>query len=502
MCISAARIVRTGILAVPLLLQGASQWCNRIKPDSVFFMGELLESKASTERYETNDFGGYGPYREASYRVTEAFYGAQEGEILTVLVPGSVGAGGVHFVEAHRSRDGKLRVYDCYSCPIIVGFIGDPPPDDMQSYLRRVRTGHGDPASLAVSTGDWGPSEATTVTISGPISRSVVESPLAGTRFEAIPPGRYTLSASRPGYEVIGQTAAVDVLPGACAYAGLRLEGIHRVFGIVKDAGGSPAKLTVELELPGRTHPRLSAGTDSAGRYSIGRVPPGEYVVMTHPWDTEIATKAGTLLVTAASDNHLDIVLGPRILRTMRFHFEASDGTPLRRASVQAKGLWGSGVTDDSGGWATELVEGARHALQWTVTESLPLFPVGTRKGVFNFTGPMELVPGVGSDDVKVVFPLSTTARTVRFWFSDEIGRPLSGTMLTGSIRELHAPQIMPELRAFTKDQAAWPVRVSVDEPLTVKFRSAEFQSASDDIEVPGGTGPLDIIVVMHPYSN
>lgn len=114
----------------------------------------------------------------------------------------------------------------------------------------------------------------------------------------------------------------------------------------------------------------------------------------------------------------------------------------------------------------------------------------------------MELVPGVGSDDVKVVFPLSTTARTVRFWFSDEIGRPLSGTMLTGSIRELHAPQIMPELRAFTKDQAAWPVRVSVDEPLTVKFRSAEFQSASDDIEVPGGTGPLDIIVVMHPYSN
>ena len=144
-------------------------------------------------------------------------------------------------------------------------------------------------------------------------------------------------------------------------------------------------------------------------------------------------------------------------------------------------------------------MEGARYALQWTVTESLPLFPVGTRKGVFNFTDPMELVPGTGSDDVRIVFPPSQTARTVRFWFSDETGRLFFGTMLTGSIVELHAPQIKLELRAFTEDQAAWPVRVSVNKTLSVKWRSAEFQSASDEIEVPGGTGLLDIIVAMHP---
>ena len=34
------------------------------------------------------------------------------------------------------------------SCPIIVGLTGAPPPEDMQSYLRRVRAGHGDLAIM------------------------------------------------------------------------------------------------------------------------------------------------------------------------------------------------------------------------------------------------------------------------------------------------------------------------------------------------------------------
>jgi protocatechuate 3,4-dioxygenase beta subunit len=113
--------------------------------------------------------------------------------------------------------------------------------------------------------------------------------------FSRVPPGQYSLSAHRDGYEMTHLGAArreeppevLSLASGEDRRVTLRMRPAGSISGTVTDAGGDPlAGVNLSLLVAGysRRQPHYSrlygAQTDGRGRYRIGGLPAGKYVLM------------------------------------------------------------------------------------------------------------------------------------------------------------------------------------------------------------------------------
>ncbi len=135
------------------------------------------------------------------------------------------------------------------------------------------------------------------------VGRTVVTDETGAFAFERLPPGRYTLLASKPGYldSEYGQKVPGNGRPGTPVHVAgnqrvgpltLRLARGGVLTGIVRDEAGEPVFGTQvrAMRLVMRTGERRleqagSADTDDRGIYRIPMLPPGEYVVVAYPRD-------------------------------------------------------------------------------------------------------------------------------------------------------------------------------------------------------------------------
>jgi hypothetical protein len=116
--------------------------------------------------------------------------------------------------------------------------------------------------------------------------------------FSWVPPGRYFLFAQRDGYEMTRfGTVRPEQPPEVLSLASsedrrvtLRLRPVGSISGTVTDADGDPVpSVNVALLVPGynRRKPqygqRYGTQTDKRGRYRIGGLPAGKYVLMADP---------------------------------------------------------------------------------------------------------------------------------------------------------------------------------------------------------------------------
>ncbi len=116
-----------------------------------------------------------------------------------------------------------------------------------------------------------------------------------GFLFSRVPPGQYSLSAHRDGYETTQFGAvsrdeppeALSLAPSQDRSVTIRMRPVGSISGTVTDPGGDPlAGVNMSLLVAGyhRRQPRYSrlygVQTDGRGRYRIGGVPAGKYVLM------------------------------------------------------------------------------------------------------------------------------------------------------------------------------------------------------------------------------
>jgi hypothetical protein len=192
--------------------------CDRIRPTSVYFVGTLIEDK--------EEFRYHDPFiRSTSHllrlRVTEAFVGAEAGQIVTVFTKRKTAPVGREiFIPAGRGANGEV-FFSEEGC-------GYPDTEEMLAYLRKWKRGPKDPPSLSILTRtDTGSdSKGAVVTISGPVTRSASVGNDGHAIFPGIPSGRYTIDVYFPGYEKSSVPQTVEVWPNSCAsdFVQLRLK--------------------------------------------------------------------------------------------------------------------------------------------------------------------------------------------------------------------------------------------------------------------------------------
>ena len=127
-----------------------------------------------------------------------------------------------------------------------------------------------------------------TVTLGGPVERSIVTNENGGYTFTELGPGRYQIAVQplkRPELleikwqEVVVESALSFCMVDFAAFVNGRVKG-----RVVDKEGRGVAKVFVEL-LPTAPHYRstpvapTSATTDADGQYDFSKLPPGRYIV-------------------------------------------------------------------------------------------------------------------------------------------------------------------------------------------------------------------------------
>jgi hypothetical protein len=98
--------------------------------------------------------------------------------------------------------------------------------------------------------------------------------------WEAIPPGRYTMTLTKPHFSVKEAPGTIDVVPGACLQRTADLQANFSLSGAIqtpdnKPVGNLPVQLTRET---GQTESRTE--TDELGQFAFPNVAPGEYTLV------------------------------------------------------------------------------------------------------------------------------------------------------------------------------------------------------------------------------
>ena len=277
--------------------------CDAAWKASAIFAGTVVELTRDMmppdRRGEVQGNGSLGTH--AIFEVSEAFIGMENRgkrvEIRTGMGGGDCGypfqRSQSYVVYAHEDKDGLLVATICSRTTTV-----DRAQADL-AYLRGLSSsgpfgyvygvaGNGEmPARFDQTLGMWLPSgiAGVTVTLAGSGKSSRLVTGDDGTfRFDDLPPGKYNVAVAKEGYSLRGESAALDVRAGGCAYAWESLVVDRRIVGRVTGADGLPAaNIQVEL-LPRRPtqqnqlpFPVTETRTGGDGTYALRDIRPGEY---------------------------------------------------------------------------------------------------------------------------------------------------------------------------------------------------------------------------------
>jgi hypothetical protein len=300
----------TALLALPVMLYGAaSPWCSNIRPNSVFFVGIPTESDPSNDSYWTDDTGGKAHYFQTTFHVTEAFAGTKTGDILRVLTIRKYPANSGVFVESYRDPLGMIAE-EC-NCGQMVVVENPASTESFLAYLRGIRSGPGNEASLRLYSVALGDSDRVTATIYGPVTRFGSAYGQEPVVFDDTPPGRYAIAVGRMGYAMTYPPFTVEIPPNSCPQVFVQLRSDRAVSGVVATADGSPvagARVAIRSVMPQKIDYSNSVIADSAGRYKLEHVPIGRYeAIASVPDKSPNWANATRFRAAADEDTQLDL---------------------------------------------------------------------------------------------------------------------------------------------------------------------------------------------------
>ncbi|MGW0809649.1 S8 family serine peptidase [Nonomuraea sp. NPDC002799] len=188
--------------------------------------------------------------------------------------------------------------------------------------------GLGDLAGTVTSGG--APVPGVTITVSGPLSRTVITGAGGGYAIPRLLPGDYEISAAKYGYGTATTTATITAEQAATADLALTQLPTGVVSGTVTTAGTPEPGATVAA-----TGTPVSAVTDAAGRYSLS-LPHGEYSLKITP--VSRCSSGATAAVTVAGDVVKDVELP---LRGDTFGYTCASGTQPYAAGTEKLALTG-----------------------------------------------------------------------------------------------------------------------------------------------------------------
>lgn len=208
-------------------------------------------------------------------------------------------------------------------------------------------------------------------------------------------PGKYTLSAEFAPDLESHYTREFTLADRGCAQVGMGLTSNGRIAGRVVDAAGRPV-----ARAPVRAYPKAytnrsdfpnaslagGAHTDAAGRYQIGPLPPGEYVLGVNTdwgpqlhvpfaatWYPGVPARSNALTITVGEgteQKNVDLVLSAKLRQTsVSGTIVIGEGTPVPGASVilvaagTALGT-SSGTTQSDGTFTLAAVAGVQYELR------------------------------------------------------------------------------------------------------------------------------------------
>jgi hypothetical protein len=240
----------------------------------------------------------YGSARLRRITLTDvkALRGAHDTTVVTPWGADSCGyafrPGVRYFVVAHRGADGRLAVYQC----------GETVPlEYARAQLEYLGTLNGPPTETRVwgsvyrsSSQQWtpfapAPVGGATVTVKGPVERTVTSDATGQFLITGLPRGTYSVEA----IATIGDTPRRSRVEGfdwkpdepfACAAVGLGIPANGRISGTLLNEFGEPiagAEVFLHAVDPATSQPGtelVGTSSDEQGRYVLGELPPGRYL--------------------------------------------------------------------------------------------------------------------------------------------------------------------------------------------------------------------------------
>lgn len=255
------------------------------------------------------------------------------------------------------------------------------------------------------------------VVVRSETNRYVVSTDRDG-RYEirGVVPGSYRIEVTQPGYErdptykKFSAVAALnpddttaEVREGTCAMVETGLLEDGKISGTVSDQDGV-ALGGVEVQAfdaeKVRREPVRKATTDASGRYVLGQLASGKYVVGVNARENRdegpyrrTLFKGAVTVGTGLSAGNVDLKLAEkekRVAAALRITVLGEDGQPVSGATVRLLSLQGVERRDGgTGPLATENVEFAAYAGEWYVVEAVR----GSLKGQSS----VQVVPGRNS---------------------------------------------------------------------------------------------------------
>lgn len=165
---------------------------------------------------------------------------------------------------------------------------------------------------------------------------------------EGLRPGTFSVDAFDPDGDYDSQTISAVTIATPDRRLNIKLKPAATLQGTVTDATGAPVKgIALDLSPPGITSPvgYYGATTNSAGRYLIAGVKPGDYLAMFSDGDPftggDFLSKTFNPLTIAPGANTLDVRLDAAAMLTGRVRDGARN--PIRNIAVTAIAESGGG---------------------------------------------------------------------------------------------------------------------------------------------------------------
>lgn len=245
--------------------------CEALAPDLTVVLAEALETQLPGDES--------GDLRPVRMKLRTLLYGRSPGpEFIWHASPAAkIHPGDLFYLE--ESAQSNFRVQLCgFSTRYIESFHGE-----RVKFFRELAAGEHTQASLRVHTRDhnYEPLPGVTVLLVNAAKRFESNTDAKGeAAWEAIPPGRYTMTLTKPHFSIKEAPSTIDVVPGACLQRAADLQANFSLSGAIqttnnKPVGNLPVQLTRET---GETESRTE--TDDLGRFAFPNVAPGEYTLV------------------------------------------------------------------------------------------------------------------------------------------------------------------------------------------------------------------------------
>lgn len=343
--------------------------CSLLNRNLLLFEGKVVAREATPEVRKDLSFRNLPIYR-LQLEVLKPHFGAVPEGLIEVFTTYHLPVGKAmrFYLVDHGGRFGLLGDSAC-SMQILGGY------DALWNYLSPQRVNQNNRASLygGVSVGWFEDIPYAWILLSGPVDRVVQADAKARFAFSHLPPGRYRIFPSAPGFAVAPESISeLELRPHSCQFIAPKLIGTHRISGFAKP--GTRIRLSRVVNDSYSPRPEFAIAS-AAGEFSFQNLSPGPYHLLATPpapiGGEFIPRPSEQKLITLPlpGGQTLEVEPLPRLPRLVTIKFLDVAGVPLVNSRFWAETLNGHHITElqsDSKAEASlELPEFVNYSIRW-----------------------------------------------------------------------------------------------------------------------------------------